>query len=99
MVKALRQWPMSRNLFWDLFGRAGAGMIRRSDEIFDHKDSLVKTRLLGLWEHQLVIRQAQDNEMVAETILILFCQKGKEKRGDLGGYVCMGNSHLDLVLL
>ena len=37
--------------------------------------------------------------MVAETILILFCQKGKEKRGDLGGYVCMGNSHLDLVLL
>jgi len=34
-------------------------MIRMSDEIIDHKDSLVKTRLLGLWEHQLVIRHAQ----------------------------------------
>jgi len=50
---------MVPNLLWDLFGWAGAGMIRRSEEIFDHKDSLVKTRSLALWEHQLGIRHAQ----------------------------------------
>ncbi len=42
-------------------GWAGVSMIGWSDEFFDHKDSLVKTRLLVLWEHQLVIRHAQGN--------------------------------------
>ncbi len=36
-------------------------IVGKPDEIFDHKDSLVKTRSLAIWQRQLVIRHAQVN--------------------------------------
>jgi hypothetical protein len=35
----------------------------RSDEFFDHKDSLGKTSSLAIWDHQLGIRHAQPNSV------------------------------------
>ena len=34
--EGLTELLFDKNLFWNLFGRAGAGMIRRSDEFFGH---------------------------------------------------------------
>jgi hypothetical protein len=51
-------------------------MLERSDELFDHKEGMVKTRSLALWENEIVIRHAQLQQFVS------FREIGQGKRRD-----------------